>query len=301
MLSPCSHVENVCEHEPKRCLLACDSVLAVMRHVISDAGCVSDDVHGTSLHAQAPAEISLEQPTQNASPLPMKHPAKAAEGSARWRSCNTGTGVRVAVVRCSATLLGSLGGCCHTYATCTSARRAASSVLAFFNSHPRVSHSQCSSLVVTSAGQSTGRPLVVAASLVRSGAGICPRAYSHRHQHCSWAHLHTARGHTGHDARVICPVRSWEGRLKWEVMESIGQLERFALCSETRLLLSLRVPCFTLPRLSLSPFFLRRVAACCLSAFLLLFFLRKLRSRYSRSCSRFSLRSAAGSTRLAST
>jgi len=59
MLTPCSLAEKMREHESKRVLLVRDSALAVMQHVIGDAG----RVHGTFLHAQAHAGISLEQPT----------------------------------------------------------------------------------------------------------------------------------------------------------------------------------------------------------------------------------------------
>jgi len=79
MLTPCSLAEKMREHESKRVLLVRDSALAVMQHVIGDAG----RVHGTFLHAHAHAGISLEQPTHKRPPLPMKHPAKAAEGNAR--------------------------------------------------------------------------------------------------------------------------------------------------------------------------------------------------------------------------
>eukprot|EP00277_Geminigera_cryophila_P035133 CAMPEP_0173118094 /NCGR_PEP_ID=MMETSP1102-20130122/50757_1 /TAXON_ID=49646 /ORGANISM="Geminigera sp., Strain Caron Lab Isolate" /LENGTH=268 /DNA_ID=CAMNT_0014022987 /DNA_START=54 /DNA_END=858 /DNA_ORIENTATION=+ len=187
--------------KPKRCLLACDSALAVMQHIIGDAGRVGDDVHGTFLQPQAHAGISLEQPTH-------KRPAPTNEAPRR-------------------------------------------------------------------------QAFVVAASLARSGAGIYPRASSFTPTATATS---TAAGHTctrhvvARDMMlaffVLCALgKPDENGKSWRALDRENALH-FAV--RRGFFSRRRVPCFTLPRLSLSPFFLLRVTASCLSAFL--FFLRKLRS-----------------------
>eukprot|EP00277_Geminigera_cryophila_P034842 CAMPEP_0173127616 /NCGR_PEP_ID=MMETSP1102-20130122/57934_1 /TAXON_ID=49646 /ORGANISM="Geminigera sp., Strain Caron Lab Isolate" /LENGTH=181 /DNA_ID=CAMNT_0014037341 /DNA_START=185 /DNA_END=728 /DNA_ORIENTATION=+ len=125
--------------KPKRCLLACDSALAVMQHIIGDAGRVGDDVHGTFLQPQAHAGISLEQPTHKRPAPTNEAPRKGCRGKRQmalvqhwyWRARG------VCQMVCICKLVG-----------------------------------QRSSLAVTR------QAFVVAASLARSGAGIYPRASS---------------------------------------------------------------------------------------------------------------------------